>query len=493
MPAPKDILAATRYCLKCDYPLDGLMENRCPECGQTFAPDDPLSFRAYSIAKHGKGASFTPWVLLALLLTFGLMTIRPSAGSFDWFYWLIVSLAAVIVVFVAGGIPVQRRQTRITAARGALALDTLIGLHQRGLGTWNICERILRRLNFPGVLELQFAEDLYNFGRLDDAMVIVERAASRCCKARHRFLVIDLRAKIHLALEHYDKVSEAITSLYANEEGKPLAQALEATLAFYMGDLPRALSLAETLADLPATEANVGILKASSVCFLLGRFDDALAWARHQAVDAITLLDEKTRKRLLATRHGRKIVDGIREQYAATVGPSRYYAAMRVHLHRNEIDQAEAAFHAAVKARGDEHMSHPWVQHEHDAHGAILAAARGDEPTARLHAQQMNRTASIVRSPYITYANALDRAIIDFKLGHFSEAVRACGEAFDAAIHPLQRHESTYWLARATTAAGDKDAARDAFKRLLEDHIETRMRDEAKHALQSSEDGSDHT
>lgn len=34
-----------RYCLGCSYVLDGLPENRCPECGRPFEPNDPTTFR----------------------------------------------------------------------------------------------------------------------------------------------------------------------------------------------------------------------------------------------------------------------------------------------------------------------------------------------------------------------------------------------------------------------------------------------------------------
>jgi hypothetical protein len=34
-----------RYCRKCSYILDGLPENRCPECGQPFDPGNPRTFR----------------------------------------------------------------------------------------------------------------------------------------------------------------------------------------------------------------------------------------------------------------------------------------------------------------------------------------------------------------------------------------------------------------------------------------------------------------
>ena len=33
------------FCLECGYPLDGLPEPRCPECGTPFDPDDPDGFR----------------------------------------------------------------------------------------------------------------------------------------------------------------------------------------------------------------------------------------------------------------------------------------------------------------------------------------------------------------------------------------------------------------------------------------------------------------
>ena len=36
---------ATKYCLGCSYVLDGLPEDRCPECARPFDPQDPRTFR----------------------------------------------------------------------------------------------------------------------------------------------------------------------------------------------------------------------------------------------------------------------------------------------------------------------------------------------------------------------------------------------------------------------------------------------------------------
>ncbi len=32
------------YCIECGYCLEGLSEHRCPECGETFDPNDPDSY-----------------------------------------------------------------------------------------------------------------------------------------------------------------------------------------------------------------------------------------------------------------------------------------------------------------------------------------------------------------------------------------------------------------------------------------------------------------
>src|SRR5579862_2002337 len=43
--APSSADPARGRCRACDYPLHGLTENRCPECGLQFDPDDPRTMR----------------------------------------------------------------------------------------------------------------------------------------------------------------------------------------------------------------------------------------------------------------------------------------------------------------------------------------------------------------------------------------------------------------------------------------------------------------
>ena len=56
-----------RTCLGCGYILDGLPENRCPECGQPFSPDNPDTFSGGGL-KQRAAPDWTVRLAMAWLL-----------------------------------------------------------------------------------------------------------------------------------------------------------------------------------------------------------------------------------------------------------------------------------------------------------------------------------------------------------------------------------------------------------------------------------------
>ncbi len=62
--------AAHKKCLGCAYILDHLPENRCPECGRAFDPNDPLTFTSGdpSLALARSGTSLLTWACIGSLL-----------------------------------------------------------------------------------------------------------------------------------------------------------------------------------------------------------------------------------------------------------------------------------------------------------------------------------------------------------------------------------------------------------------------------------------
>ena len=63
------IALATMYCRGCEYILDGLDRNRCPECGRTFDPDDLATFHLGEVPRpRFRYPILTATLFFALLL-----------------------------------------------------------------------------------------------------------------------------------------------------------------------------------------------------------------------------------------------------------------------------------------------------------------------------------------------------------------------------------------------------------------------------------------
>ena len=87
-----------KRCLGCGYLLEGLPENRCPECGLEFDPDNPDSF----MSRQYSGLPYLIAILLSIvamvipLIISGLMHRNPANESTGW--------TAVFLVTTGGGL-----------------------------------------------------------------------------------------------------------------------------------------------------------------------------------------------------------------------------------------------------------------------------------------------------------------------------------------------------------------------------------------------------
>lgn len=57
----KYITKPTMWCRYCGYPLNGLSEDRCPECGRTFESADPRTFRRSPIPPYAIWRRIAAW------------------------------------------------------------------------------------------------------------------------------------------------------------------------------------------------------------------------------------------------------------------------------------------------------------------------------------------------------------------------------------------------------------------------------------------------
>lgn len=71
----------TRYCQNCGYVLDGLPENRCPECGRAFDPASDRTFRVARPLPRWIGR-LVKWFLAAVIVLALITFARSAVRSF---------------------------------------------------------------------------------------------------------------------------------------------------------------------------------------------------------------------------------------------------------------------------------------------------------------------------------------------------------------------------------------------------------------------------
>ena len=146
---PRDV-ADGATCLGCGYPLRGLSDPRCPECGRAFDPTDPYSVDSLAYAQRRLRRALH-WAPLAVwIATLGTMLVVEAYAynRYEFYDWLPFPLATCLIVAI------------LTAwiARG-LARRALIGrrpdpsrLSERlaRIGMWLTCGFIFLAFNGNG-------------------------------------------------------------------------------------------------------------------------------------------------------------------------------------------------------------------------------------------------------------------------------------------------------------------------------------------------------
>jgi len=82
--APMALLPATseRFCRRCGYNLHGLPENRCPECGKAFDPNNPKTY-----FQHAASLSRRWWAKRIIVVLVTLLILSSTAGLTLWYGW----------------------------------------------------------------------------------------------------------------------------------------------------------------------------------------------------------------------------------------------------------------------------------------------------------------------------------------------------------------------------------------------------------------------
>ena len=96
------------HCLSCGYNLKQLTENRCPECGRAFSPDQPRSYGQANTHRLLRWALIAGWCAALIAAVVGVTSaIAMATGKHDMvvliFYWMFafVPLAVACMAYLS--------------------------------------------------------------------------------------------------------------------------------------------------------------------------------------------------------------------------------------------------------------------------------------------------------------------------------------------------------------------------------------------------------
>lgn len=348
----------------------------------------------------------------------------------------------------------------------------------------------------PGILEADYALHLSNQGEHERALVLAQKASQASAKrlAVHLAL-LPAEATILSRLGRYDEARKLIQrgrDLLASPAGSSLAAMTarqlgaglvmqEGLTELHLGHLETALKL-----GVEACGGNVsdpGRALVSGVLTARGRFKEALDALVYEPSSFDTFLepafDSMNEEELESLARDKLFKESARqtdEELSAVFGPAVEIGRALVFLEAGDaMNLGLALQRAQPKLKSNRIMEHIFVRTR-----ACWLAMRGDEAgmeTDLGRARQLAAEKPASRSAKYETHLAAGRA--NFLLGRHDAAVEELRGALDLALHPMEKHASTYWLARATEAVAQPSAA-DLFQAVIAEQFGTWMETDAR-------------
>jgi tetratricopeptide (TPR) repeat protein len=172
----------------------------------------------------------------------------------------------------------------------------------------------------------------------------------------------------------------------------------------------------------------------------------------------------------------------MEEEAAGVFRPGQYIEAANACLEAGDLQNMEQALARAER----ELKPHPIIEHKYRQMRACCCAAKKDAVGAEDNLARVRELADEVPSRSAKYEThqAAGRAYL--LLGRNESALAELHAAVQLALHPLEKHSTNYWLARAAEAVGQQQEAARLFGLVAADGFDTWMCADARARLNSA-------
>jgi tetratricopeptide (TPR) repeat protein len=331
--------------------------------------------------------------------------------------------------------------------------------------------RLFRAIASPGLLEADYAFHLSNCGLNEAGLEWADRAVRksrfRKCLAE---MTLSCRGTILCRLGRYDEARAAAAQAKSLVGNAGFPELVEAMVALYLGNLETALCLARTLLSHPRAKEAARVM-VSGVLSLLGRYQQALDMLVYEPSNVQVFFSPKGLRAMTSDEAGQRLVLTMDQELAAITRPAQHLAIADVCLQAEDRENCEHALERAAR----ELKSNLAIQHIYERSRATCCAMGGDVLGTEQHLALARQLADEFPSRSAKYETHQAAGRSYLLIGRPEAAVVEFRAAAQLALHPIEKHSTNYWLARATEAAGDLEAAACLYNRVTADHFDTWM------------------
>jgi len=480
----------TRYCIKCDYPLEGLGDaRRCPECGQPFDPGNPATFLAFPRAAERVERRFD--LLLILIGAGGVLLLIVAATLMSQFSGPLpgapFALGIALILFAMGATIIKDmdlhwllhwslRREELLRNQGWPAI---CDWHQRRLRSPRVFVMWHDRITKPGSAALTQTIDARTYAAESEAEKLAVQtlanisARSGVSASQERAAAVEAYAMALLARGSYEAAlaqGESLLQLGWHRH----AVALAARVAYCRGRMSECQRLAR---EAIAASSEDGMQTLAMSLALTAKGDEAIATinrliAQRDSVagetmpDMLAAADAKPARRLQLLIHQRTI--------ARRGGEPRLIAAM-ILLMNERLAQATA--------RLDEAKGYlcrlPDMQLRYHGLRAVESAGLNRPDDAERELASMDRARTRLYGRQHAWEAHRLAAACHLTFQRFDLARESLQRAGEIVIHPIDRHYTSYWLARCAQLRGNPAAAVEHYRAVIADGFDTWFHHEA--------------
>ena len=365
---------------------------------------------------------------------------------------------------------------------------------KRGIGSRRPFVWFHRKYLVPGNLETQYALFLYSQGRLEESLIQADRAIRKnrrkpvifrsiysegtfktfCGALRTRMLILD-------GLGRYDEARKAAAELQKSTGSRREPNAALALLEYHCGHLDEALALAQATSSPDSQDDSMHGL-ASIIFTLKGDFERALEALSFEPASADKFYTPAGLKIMHGSPEGTELI-ALQQKKLAGVFPSvRLIMLARVYLVMEDFEKAGEMLDAAEKSFGPE----PGLQLSYYHHRAFCFAGRGKSKEADDCIERMRAIVKETPKRSRIWETHFAAGRSHLYLQRFGDAVAELLEAQRSVLHPIERHATAYWIAKAYESAGNAPEARRFYQVVVADAIPSRLHGLAMEALAAS-------